>query len=110
MNIIHYFSSRQVIWFDFIFNPYNVYITQYYISRTEIIFLLPLIYKMLNQNGIARVIFFFLGGGGVFFAGFETFLLHEKDCTLLYSLRFSPTAIGGELSRDQKLSDHIHWK
>ena len=29
---------------------------------------------------------------------------------LLYSLCFSPTVIGGALSRDQKLSDHIHWK
>ena len=29
---------------------------------------------------------------------------------LLYSLCFSPTAIGGALSRDQKLSDYIHWK
>ena len=29
---------------------------------------------------------------------------------LLYSLWFSPTAIGGALSRDKKLSDHIHWK
>ena len=28
---------------------------------------------------------------------------------LLYSVCFSPTAIGGALSRDQKLSDHINW-
>ena len=34
----------------------------------------------------------------------------EKYTHLLYSLCFSPTAIGGALSRDQKLSDHIHWK
>ena len=34
----------------------------------------------------------------------------EKYLVLLYSLYFSPTAIGGALSRDQKLSDHIHLK
>ena len=37
------------------------------------------------------------------------FLL-SKYGLLLYSLCFSPTAIGGALSRDQKMSDHIHWK
>ena len=33
-----------------------------------------------------------------------------NKCILLYSLCFSPTAIGGALSCDQKLSDHINWK
>ena len=27
-----------------------------------------------------------------------------------YPYVISPTAFGGALSRDQKLSDHIHWK
>ena len=36
--------------------------------------------------------------------------IHCLYFALSYSLCFSPTAIGGALSRDQKLSDHIHWK
>ena len=42
----------------------------------------------------------------------EEFSVSRPQWALLYSLClcFSPTAIGGALSHDQKLSDHIHWK